>query len=33
MAEEFDSTTARTTPMSKPAEEEILQKAKELCWR
>lgn len=26
-------TTVRTTPMSEPIEEEILQKARELCWR
>jgi hypothetical protein len=33
MAEMFDSTTARASPMSKLIEEKVLQKAKELCWR
>ena len=31
MAEMFDSTAARTAPMSKSTEDEIIQKAKELC--
>jgi hypothetical protein len=33
MVEMSDSTAARTTAMSKPVEEKILQKAKELCRR